>query len=139
LNPKIKRKGAAMSKTTNATSTQADTPTQEGPLYGAPTTSTALSMLFETAADHLDADQLAYLAKMDDHAAIHAENLSTHLMELGCFYANVDHGAASGKNQTAETMWMLSHQLDHIRGLIELAAEAKYRLDNPKTEANERA
>jgi hypothetical protein len=120
----------------NPSQNQSAQTTTETPQYGAPSTSMALFVLFDAAADHLTHDQLDYLADMGDHAAIHAKSLSVHLMEQGCFYANAENLSAPGTSQTAETMWMLSHQLDHISGLIELAHNAAHRLKNPRTEAN---
>jgi hypothetical protein len=95
---------------------------------GAPTTSRALEVLFNAAKDVLSKDELSYLADMGDHAASQSRSLSVSLMTLGCLYANKDRISEPGAQTTAEILWSLSCQLDHIAGLIELAESAAYQL-----------
>ncbi|MGZ8190084.1 MAG: hypothetical protein ACXWTR_03950 [Methylotenera sp.] len=107
--------------------------TQEEPAsLGVPATSTALSTLFEAAADNLTKDQLEYLAKMSERAELEAESLSSSLMTLGSLIRTVDQFNEPGYESIGEIFWNLSHQLDHIRGLISVADSARFELGQRK-------
>lgn len=109
----------------------------EAPSYGAPATSEALNMLYFAACDQLDAQQLAYLSRLKILASEQAESLSKMMMNFGCICANAeDNSAFPDRRGLAEYFWNLSHQLDHIQGLIDVASSAEYLLAHPKTEAN---
>jgi len=113
---------------------QTNTETAEKLNLGAPATSTAFTVLFEAAAPHLSQGELEYLTRMDEQAALQTQSLASSLMTLGCFYYNIETGSEPSNDSVAEQFWNLSHQLDHIHGLIELAGNAAHRLKNPKTE-----
>lgn len=104
--------------------------------FGAPSTSRALFELFETAADHLTHDQLAYLSRMNELAVLQSQSLSETCNLLASFYCDTENLNAPMAESTAEILWGVSLRLDHIGGLIKLAKSAAYRLDNPRTAAN---
>lgn len=125
-----------MNKSQN-NSAQFEQTTQEEPVsLGAPATSTALSKLFEAAADNLTQNELKYLVGMDEHARLEAENLSKSLMTIGCLIYDVDRLHEPSFSAIGQMFWSLSNQLDHIAGLINLSGDATHRLANPKTKAN---
>ncbi len=112
---------------------------EEATTIGAPATSTALSTLFEAAADNLTQGELKYLAGMDECAQLEAENLSKSLMTIGCLIYDVDRLHEPSFSAIGQMFWSLSSQLDSIAGLIDLSSNAAYRLANPKTKANGKA
>lgn len=105
---------------------------------GAPETSTAFAVLFEAAAPYLSISELEYLARFDGQAKTQAESLSSSLMTLGCFFANAEKSCCPLKDETAEIIWNLSHQLDHIAGLIDVSSEAVFQLKK-RREQNQQA
>lgn len=94
--------------------------------YGVPSTSTMLEILTRAALDHLGISELEYLSRSDEHAELIVTGLSKHLMDLGCLYANNEDNPTT--QNVAELIWSLSHQMDHVSGLLWLASEASFTL-----------
>lgn len=96
--------------------------------FGAPLTSTALNMLLDASVDHLTAPELEYLTRMVEHAELQTTSLASAMMTLGCFYSNAEKISEPAASETAEIIWNLSHQLDHISGLMSVSSEAAFQL-----------
>jgi|GEM_PF-3488746 len=114
-------------QSTKNTSTKSDSP-----FVCAPRTSTAIEVLFDVAYNHLDIDELNYLARMNEHASLISEGLSGKLMALGVLFGGAEKHCLPNDDGLADIFFDLSHTLDHVKGLIYLASEADRRIKELK-------
>jgi len=104
---------------------------------GAPATSTALITLFEKAADHLEPHELEYMTRLDEAAILEVENLSSTLMDMGCFFCNAEQLEMPVGNGISSMFFSLAHQMSTLRGLMFVAGEARFKLEQLKDGTNE--
>jgi hypothetical protein len=98
---------------------------------GATSTPNALRNLFELAADHMEPEQLQWVARLTEFAQMEAENLSATLNTLAIFHENDENGWM-GEGEVVKILYGASYQVSTIAALIDIATSAVDRLNNPK-------
>jgi len=111
-------------------STQTEPTSADQKTPGIPSTSNAILALWEKAADHLTADELAWFSNLTVSAQMEAENLSQNLENMACLVSsNVFSESFHCADGLSVLLFSLSHQLDVINGLLKVSAKAGERLE----------
>jgi predicted RND superfamily exporter protein len=98
---------------------------------GATSTPNALRNLFELAADHMEPEQLQWVARLTEFAQMEAENLSATLNTLAIFHENDENGWM-GEGEVVKILYGASYQVSTLAALIDIATRAEDRLNNPE-------
>ncbi len=94
--------------------------------FGLPSPIKAYPLLFKAAVNHLDNEELDYLAGLNDAAIEETHTLSDVLMGLGGLIAHSDDELS--KEQMASMAWGLSNHLQHVTAMLHIASEARFYL-----------
>lgn len=108
-------------------------PAQESENYGIPHVSTALFCLWEKSAGSMTDGELKWFSQFTDEAEHKAADLSEIVAGIGCEIGNEKNfGSFQIKGEVATLLFNIAHQIDTIRGMIQIGDSANDRLRHPE-------
>lgn len=92
-----------------------------------------ISGLWDRAADKLTNEELADVVRISEYATIQARNLSDIIADVGCLIgSDTQAGNFRDRGSVSTLLFSIAHQVDTIAGMLEVSADAEFRLAHPE-------
>ena|ERR1035437_6522614 len=93
--------------------------------------SSILSELWERTADTLTTKELEWFADSGTHTLMQARNLSESIEKFGCEISDSGFGSLERPCDIATLLFTISHQMETIHGMMDIALSAHNRIARP--------